>query len=90
MASTGGLVGGVAALRRGAATVGTRLRNLPTMNPATASPAMTIPVTMAMVRSGSDVGRIFSLSIGAATRRELRGGGPASVVVATPVVVGAA
>jgi hypothetical protein len=52
---------------------------------------MPMAVTMPIVCSGSSVGRIFSMSTdGTATRCELRGGGPASVVVVTPVVVGAA
>ena len=50
---------------------------------------MTIAVAIAIVRNGSEVGRIFSMSTAAATRCELRGGGPASVVVVTAVVVGA-
>lgn len=84
-ATTDSLVGG-----RGRTSAGARLRTLPYTNPATAKPAISTPVAIAIVRSGSEVGRIFSVSTSAATRWELRGGGPASVVVVTPVVVEAA
>lgn len=42
---------------------------------------------MPIARSGNDVGRIFSVSTVVAMRRELRGAGPARVVVVEPAVV---
>jgi hypothetical protein len=45
---------------------------------------------MPIVRSGSDVARIFSMSTGDATRCDARGVGPGNVVGGAAVVAGAA
>jgi hypothetical protein len=89
-------VASVAAVGASAATAGRRagapggrLRTFPYTNPAIASRVITTAVVMMRVCTGSEVGRIFSMSTAAATRREPRGAGPASVVVGTAVVAAA-
>ena len=55
------------------------------MNPATASSRTVTPTAMPIVRNGTDVARIFSMSIGDATLVAGRGVGPGNVVGGTVV-----